>query len=173
MPHLLLQPLVENAIIHGLENRPEGGELTISARVAGDCLILTVEDDGVGVDMHSLKEHVGLTNTRLRLRQFSGDDYRFSLAARAARRTSVTIVVPAVVAEEVSSVATAGDLETDADAVVTEPPRARRGSRLACKRSPDGRRSQCYGRSLVPRSSTSVTCQSFGGRRSRAASSTR
>ena len=130
VPHLLLQPLVENAIIHGLASRPQGGELTIGAHVAGDRLTLTVEDDGVGVDMRSLKEHVGLTNTRLRLRQFSRDDYRFSLAARAAGGTSVTIVVPAVVADEVSSVAAAGaDLETDADPVVTEPPRS--ASRLA------------------------------------------
>ncbi len=129
VPHLLLQPLVENAIIHGLAQRPEGGELTICARVTGDRLILTVEDDGVGVDMHSLKEHVGLTNTRLRLRQFSSDDYRFSLAPRPTGGTSVTIVVPALVAHAVSAATTGADLDADTDAVVAEPPR--RASRLA------------------------------------------
>ena len=120
VPHLLLQPLVENAIIHGLADRPSGGEITIAARVDGDRLVVTVEDDGAGVDMQSLKEHVGLTNTRLRLRQFSSNDYRFTLAPRASGGTTVTIVVPAVVGPGREG---AGIAEDGSDSVVSTPPR--------------------------------------------------
>ena len=129
VPHLLLQPLVENAIIHGLANTPLGGELAISARVVGDRLTVSVENDGVGLDPRSLTERVGLTNTRLRLHEFSGDDYRLSLLARPSGGTAVTIVVPMVAARNVGPNASGADVDVDADATTAEMPR--RASRLA------------------------------------------
>jgi len=50
VPTLLLQPLVENSIQHGLEPKVEGGSLTISARREGDTLVLEVADTGMGFD---------------------------------------------------------------------------------------------------------------------------
>jgi two-component system LytT family sensor kinase len=130
VPHLLLQPLVENAIIHGLANRPEGGSLNIAGRVANGRLTLVVEDDGVGLGASAPRERVGLTNTRLRLQQCSSDDCRFTIAARSPRGTTVTIDIPARPAREPSTIAeppnAAGDEEDTHDAKVDHPRRASR-----------------------------------------------
>jgi len=50
LPPLLLQPLVENAVVHGLEPSIEGGTVRVSARVDGQHLVLEVQDDGRGLD---------------------------------------------------------------------------------------------------------------------------
>ena len=50
VPNLILQPLVENALRHGLEERPEGGNVRVSTRLAtDDSVVIEVEDDGVGI----------------------------------------------------------------------------------------------------------------------------
>ncbi len=67
VPHLLLQPLVENALQHGLARRPGPGTLVLRADRHGNLLRLEVEDDGVGLP-EPCSEGVGLTNTRARLR---------------------------------------------------------------------------------------------------------
>jgi LytS/YehU family sensor histidine kinase len=72
VPNLLLQPLVENAVQHGIGGRAEAGELGIAARREGQSLVLEVRDDGPGVPA-APRERVGLGNTRLRLRQLYGD----------------------------------------------------------------------------------------------------
>jgi hypothetical protein len=66
---LLVQPLVENAVIHGIEPSAEPATMRISARVEGALLLLRVEDDGVGCDPASIdeKERVGLGNVRERM----------------------------------------------------------------------------------------------------------
>lgn len=51
---LLLQPLVENAVLHGLEKQSEGGELVISSYLRGAVLVLEVSDNGVGVNRERL-----------------------------------------------------------------------------------------------------------------------
>jgi two-component system sensor histidine kinase YesM len=51
---LLLQPLVENAILHGLEHKPKGGVLKVSSRIEGEYLLLTVEDNGEGIPTERL-----------------------------------------------------------------------------------------------------------------------
>lgn len=66
-PKLLLQPLVENAVVHGLEDVSEGGHIWIRVTVGGGFLHITVEDDGRGFHMKTMKEGVGLTNVRRRL----------------------------------------------------------------------------------------------------------
>ncbi|MGQ0648923.1 MAG: sensor histidine kinase [Gemmatimonadaceae bacterium] len=74
VPYLLLQPLVENAVKHGIAAREAGGRVSIAARRDGNMLRLVVEDDGPGwVNGPVGDEHIGLTNTRERLRRLYGD----------------------------------------------------------------------------------------------------
>jgi LytS/YehU family sensor histidine kinase len=80
VPLFILQPLVENALAHGIGGRTRGGCVTVSASRAGDRLHLTVTDDGAGLTRSTtLREGLGLSNTRERLRASFGDDHEFSL----------------------------------------------------------------------------------------------
>lgn len=92
VPQLILQPLVENALRHGLSPRAAPGHLAIYADVTGDRLALEVRDDGVGV--REPRQGVGLSNTRARLRQIYGDDHRFTLAAAPGGGTVARIEIP-------------------------------------------------------------------------------
>ncbi len=69
IPKLIVQPLVENAYIHGLEPRPGPGRLDVEARIEGSFLVIRVRDDGRGCDPDELssKSRVGLANIRERL----------------------------------------------------------------------------------------------------------
>ncbi len=74
LPPLLLQPLVENAIHHGLEPQLDGGSVIVQARVAGDRLVIEVRDDGRGPAAPSRKgAGLALANIRERLAQRFGD----------------------------------------------------------------------------------------------------
>ncbi|HEY0140447.1 MAG TPA: histidine kinase [Thermoanaerobaculia bacterium] len=92
VPPLLLQPLIENAIRHGISRRPEGGKLEVRARVAGDQVRITVTDDGFGAT--SDDERVGLGNTRARLQALYGDRASLKLERGAVRGTVAEIVLP-------------------------------------------------------------------------------
>ncbi len=72
VPNLILQPLVENAVRHSIAPRAAGGRIEIRARREGNNLVIDVTDDGVGSGTMPLREGVGLTNTRARLRQLYG-----------------------------------------------------------------------------------------------------
>jgi two-component system LytT family sensor kinase len=75
VPTLILQPLVENAIRHGLEPMVRPGTLTIEAQADGDTLWLRVRDDGAGLPKNwKRREGVGLTNTRSRLDRLYGEE---------------------------------------------------------------------------------------------------
>lgn len=65
LPAFLLQPLVENALKHGLEGRPQGGTLRLRAHAEGEDLVIELQDDGLG--FRSGREGVGLSNVRARL----------------------------------------------------------------------------------------------------------
>lgn len=71
VPSFVLQPLVENAIRHGIAKRTEAGRIEIAARRAGDRLVLTVTDDGPGPN--GAGDGMGLANTRERLQRLYGD----------------------------------------------------------------------------------------------------
>lgn len=71
VPDLIMQPLVENAIRHGVARRAEAGTISISARIVGETLELAVRDDGAGIAR--LAEGVGLSNTKERLQALYGD----------------------------------------------------------------------------------------------------
>ncbi len=75
VPPLLLQPLVENAIRHGVASRPSGGTVTVRTERSDDSLLLTIEDDGPGfapLSADGAPRGVGLANTRARLEQLYG-----------------------------------------------------------------------------------------------------
>ena len=80
VPLFILQPLVENALAHGIGGRALGGRVTVRAIRAGDRLKLEVEDDGAGLPTSTtMREGIGLSNTRERLRASFDGDHRFSL----------------------------------------------------------------------------------------------
>jgi LytS/YehU family sensor histidine kinase len=82
MPPLLLQPLVENAIKHGLEPKVEGGSITVRARHADGRLMLEVLDTGVGpATDHATVDGFGLTQVRDRLATAYGKQGVFKLLA--------------------------------------------------------------------------------------------
>jgi two-component system LytT family sensor kinase len=78
VPNLVLQPLVENAVRHGVGPRARAGHITVTACRDGGLLRLVVRDDGRGLSPR-MRERVGIGNTRTRLRQLYGDAHRFEL----------------------------------------------------------------------------------------------
>lgn len=93
VPGFVLQPLVENAIKHGVAKRADAGRIDISARVVGDRLELSVRDDGVGMSP-SQPEGVGLSNTRDRLRTLYGDAATLAFSTPAEGGTEVVTTIP-------------------------------------------------------------------------------
>ncbi len=94
VPSLILQPLVENALRHGIGPREGPGELRIAARRDDGHLVLEVADDGVGYDPARAGVGVGLANTRERLRQLYGDRQRFDILRGAAGGTVARVEIP-------------------------------------------------------------------------------
>ncbi|RDS80574.1 sensor histidine kinase [Dyella monticola] len=96
VPSLILQPLVENALRHGLLSKNDGGALHIVAQRIGDELRLRVEDDGLGLPSAGTVEGVGLSNTRARLQAMFGDKASMDLSPRAGGGTCVQLRFPFV-----------------------------------------------------------------------------
>jgi len=95
VPTLLLQPLVENAIRHGLEDSERGGEIAVLARRYGADLVLEVRDDGRGlVTNPAAREGVGLGNTRERLARLYGDRHYLVLRSQPEGGVAVEVVLP-------------------------------------------------------------------------------
>ena len=103
LPFLCLQPLVENAVRHGLSRKPGVGMVSIEARDAGAECHITVEDDGVGMDPAVFApggpetddgQHVGLTNVDERLRSVFGDHFGLVVETAPGAGTKVSMRVP-------------------------------------------------------------------------------
>jgi len=96
VPTLLLQPIVENAMRHGVSHQPGPATVAIRAQKQNGFLRLQVEDTGPGLDeTHSPAEGIGISNTRTRLRQLYGDGGSFELRNAAHRGGAVvTITIP-------------------------------------------------------------------------------
>jgi two-component system, LytTR family, sensor kinase len=103
VPSLVLQPLVENAIRHGLERRSGSSLLQIVARDAGHEAVVTVEDDGAGADPQNLNDllagrrpsdSVGLRNVDERLRATFGSDHGLTIETGVGAGTKVTMHLP-------------------------------------------------------------------------------
>jgi sensor histidine kinase YesM len=100
---LIFQPLVENAVRHGIADRPSGGHVTISARTTGGWLRLRVTDDGPG-PAAATTDGVGLTSVRRRLAATYGDRARLEIEA-AGGGYVVTMTLPLITDDEIESVA--------------------------------------------------------------------
>ncbi|HEY8561112.1 MAG TPA: histidine kinase [Pyrinomonadaceae bacterium] len=97
VPNMILQPLVENAIKHGIAPRSTGGKIRIGAARQNGNLKLHVADDGIGVpfdDLENVSEGVGLSNTRRRLKHLYGDRQKFELKTAAASGLLVNLTIP-------------------------------------------------------------------------------
>jgi sensor histidine kinase YesM len=97
VPHFILQPLVENAIRHGIEASEGHGRVELSVSRAGDALRMRVRDTGAGPTAKQLAEGgrgVGLTNTRARLQHLYGSNYRFELGHAEGGGALVSVDLP-------------------------------------------------------------------------------
>jgi LytS/YehU family sensor histidine kinase len=94
VPNLVLQPLVENALRHGIGPKIGGGRVDIIARHEGDMLRLEVRDNGVGLSQDAFHKGVGLTNTRSRLEHLYGERQRFECHMPPGGGLVVTLVIP-------------------------------------------------------------------------------
>lgn len=95
VPLFILQPLVENALSHGIGAQARGGCIKVRATRAGDRLVLEVADDGVGMPNGTPpRERIGLSNTRERLRASFGEDQRLSIEGQPGRGTIARIEMP-------------------------------------------------------------------------------
>jgi sensor histidine kinase YesM len=97
VPTLLLQPLVENSIKHGLEPKVEGGRIELRARREGDTLVLSVRDSGVGLNASagtSGGSRFGLEQVRQRLATLYGSRAQLALESPAEGGTEVRLTLP-------------------------------------------------------------------------------
>ena len=108
VPNLVLQPLVENAIKHGIGPRPTPGKIEIRSRRLGSMLELEVKDNGVGLSAARLTDFnrgIGLGNTRSRLQHLYGSSHRFEFRQPPGGGLSVMIAIPLVeIAEAVEEI---------------------------------------------------------------------
>jgi two-component system LytT family sensor kinase len=101
VPSILLQPLIENSIKHGLEPRIHGGTVTLRSRLNGDRVTIEVADDGVGMvgqppsALRRTGNGIGMKNVRERLEVLYGAQAHFNVISKPGRGTSVTIELPA------------------------------------------------------------------------------
>jgi two-component system LytT family sensor kinase len=99
VPSMLLQPIVENSIKHGLSSKVDGGVICVRSRLENARLQLTVEDDGVGIPEPKLatlfEQGIGVSNVNERLKVLFGNDYRMWIESKAGEgtRTGIEIVV--------------------------------------------------------------------------------
>jgi LytS/YehU family sensor histidine kinase len=94
IPSFLFQPLVENAIRHGIARREHDGRLWLHSRKQDGRLVIRVADNGPGPSRRPVREGVGLMNTRRRLEELYGRDQLLSLAARPGGGTNVRVEIP-------------------------------------------------------------------------------
>ena len=104
VPSMMLQPLIENSIKHGLEPRISGGTITLRSRIDGGAMVLEIEDDGVGVSPDRKKTQagvggeerggIGMRNVRERLEVLYGDAGSFEVVSRPGRGTRVILSIP-------------------------------------------------------------------------------
>jgi two-component system, LytTR family, sensor kinase len=101
VPSILLQPLIENSIKHGLEPRIHGGTVTLRSKLTGDRVLIEVADDGVGMgnrpssDLRSDGAGIGMKNVQERLEVLYGAQASFKIVSNPGRGTLVSIEIPA------------------------------------------------------------------------------
>ncbi len=98
IPSMLLQPLVENCVKHGLSNKVEGGTIRIETSLTAGQLQIRVEDDGVGIPEHRLAKMletgIGVSNVSERLKVLFGSNYRMWIDSQPGAGTRIAIEFP-------------------------------------------------------------------------------
>ena len=108
IPKLILQPIVENAIVHGLENKVGTGRIEIIGFIEDSKICLVVNDNGIGMDQNTIDlllsnkpmqeteghTHIGLRNVDNRLKMYYGKEYGIEINSEVGNGTSVTIYIP-------------------------------------------------------------------------------
>ncbi len=112
VPRLILQPIVENAINHGLENRTEQGEIMIAAQKINKRIYIYISDNGKGIPENVLKElnmnisrkakdftsadfvHIGISNVNARIKLLYGDEYGVSIYSVENKKTTIKLTLP-------------------------------------------------------------------------------
>lgn len=96
VPNLILQPLVENAVKHGIEKRKDGGSIRVVARALGDMLKLSVSNDGpeTNAEWNGEQRGIGLSNVRSRLRGLYGSNSAIDICRRTGGGAEVSISIP-------------------------------------------------------------------------------
>jgi two-component system LytT family sensor kinase len=98
VPSMLLQPLVENSIRHGLASKVDGGTIRVRSRLSEGRLQILVEDDGVGIPKAKLarlfEQGIGVSNVNERLKVLFGDEYKMWIDSRPGEGTSTGIEIP-------------------------------------------------------------------------------
>lgn len=106
IPPLIIQPLVENSVRHGILSQEEGGTINITARKKGNLLDIIITDDGAGMDENTLKkltvknsmesrsQGIGVRNCMTRLEQIYGPQYTLDIKSRAGHGTTIEFNIP-------------------------------------------------------------------------------
>ena len=104
VPSMILQPIIENSIRHGLANKVEGGTVRLRTWLEGTRLNILIEDDGVGIDEEKLQalfeSGVGVSNVNERLRVLFGAGYRIAVDSKPGKGTKTRIEIPEVEAAD-------------------------------------------------------------------------
>ena len=107
IPSLTIQPIIENAVTHGLKPKMEGGTISINIKRNINNIAITIVDDGVGMDLitfnplqHSCVDHIGLMNVHERLHSQYGGPYGLTIRSTVGEGTAVTITIPEITANE-------------------------------------------------------------------------
>lgn len=105
---LVIQPIVENSFIHGIEPLIGNGIICITAEEIGENLVITIEDNGVGMSKSRLEKireiltseeesaHLGIKNVQQRIQSFYGNQYGVTIDSKEGQGTIVTIILPAI-----------------------------------------------------------------------------
>ena len=93
IPPMLLQPLVENSILHGLEAKAKGGKITITAEQHSGKMLLEIKDTGIGFEPEN-KQGVGLANVKERLQLFYGDEASLQICENSPCGLQIKLEVP-------------------------------------------------------------------------------
>jgi ligand-binding sensor protein len=113
IPFMTLQPIVENAIIHGLEPKIDGGDVLIRGELSGSDVVIEISDNGLGIEADRLREimkrsslsgkghttGIGIANVNERLKHYYGADHGLEIISQWGKGTTVRISIPRITEE--------------------------------------------------------------------------